>query len=68
MSALRDAVDPLDRDYFLIDHVQDEVGADAQPVVPATMKSLSWIGVIGQVFHCFHDRPHADLVTHEPAR
>ena len=66
--AIQRAVDSLDRDHVLIGHVQDAVRADAEPVVPAAVERLSGVRVISQPLHGGHDRPHAGLVAHEPAR
>jgi hypothetical protein len=42
------AVDPLDGDDVTVYHVKDRVSADAEPVVPAPVESLSWIRIAGQ--------------------
>ncbi len=61
------AVDPLDGDEVIVDHVQDAIPADAQPVVSATVERFSRIRVISQGGGGSSDGPHALLVAHETA-
>jgi hypothetical protein len=42
------AIDPIDSDQVIIDRVHDAVLADAQPVVPASVKRLWRVRINGQ--------------------
>jgi hypothetical protein len=57
------AVDPLDGDDVTVYHVKDPVSADAEPVVPAPVESLSWIRIAGQGSDGHADRAHAVLIA-----
>jgi len=67
ISAVRDAVDALDSDRIAVDHVQNPVSVNLQPVIPAPVESPGGERVIGQACDGSADCTHAVLVVHEVA-
>lgn len=63
-----DAVDSLDRDQVTFDHIQDPVPADAQPMVPAPVKSFSGKRIISQADDGRSDGAHTTLILQVTAR
>jgi hypothetical protein len=63
-----DAVDSLDCDRVTVNDVPDPVRADAQPVVPAPVESLSDKRIIHQAGDCRADSAHTVLVSQVAAR
>jgi hypothetical protein len=47
VSAVRDAVNPLNSDHITVDHVRNPVAVNSQPVVSAPVESLGGERVFG---------------------
>jgi hypothetical protein len=67
LSRVRHAVDPLDSDHVAIDHIQNPVAVNSQPVVPASVESRGGERLLGQACGGSTDRAHTVLVGHEAA-
>jgi hypothetical protein len=61
-------VNALDRDQVAVNDVLDPVLADPEPVVPAPVKALSGVRIIGQGRDRDDDGAHPDLVVQVAVR
>jgi hypothetical protein len=66
-SPVRDAVDSLNGDQIAVDHIQNPVAVNSQPVIPARVESSGGERVSGEACDGSADRADAVLVVHEAA-
>jgi hypothetical protein len=66
-SPVRDAVDSLNGDQIAVDHIQNPVVVNSQPVIPAPVESSGGERVFGEACDGSADRADDVLVVHEAA-
>jgi hypothetical protein len=66
-SPVRDAVDSLNGDHIAVDHIQNSVAVNSQPVIRAPMESSGREWVFGEACDGGADSADTILVVHEAA-
>jgi hypothetical protein len=66
-SPVGDAVDSLNGDQIAVDHIQNPVAVNSQPVIPASVESSGGERVFGEACDGSADRADAVLVVHKAA-
>jgi hypothetical protein len=66
-SPVRDAVDSLNGDHIAVDHIQNSVAVNSQPVIPAPVESSGGEWVFGEACDGIADRADTILFVHEAA-